>query len=223
MYPDSFTEGHRARLRRRYLRGGAESLLSYEVLELILMYAVPRKDVKPLAKTLIQHFGSFRNVLNAAPEELERVSGIGQSSAILISLFKPVCLMYLRETLEKTPAKLSGENLREYLCMLFDRSNREMCAVLLYDSAGKLITAKVWDGVESCVQLPMQDVVLYAISNKANMVVLAHNHPSGNLEFSANDINATEQLFSALNIFDVVLYDHILVCGNKLHSWRNGD
>ena len=220
MQDRNFSEGHRQRLRQRYLRSGADGLLDYELLELILFYAIPRRDVKVIAKTLIQHFGSLRNVFNAPVSELCKISGIGESTAILISLIKPVCLRYQHETMKNSQIKLSNGEMLKYLFMLFDRQTHESCAVLLYDLPGKLISSKVMNGNAGSITLSVQDIVLYALGNKASIVVLSHNHPQGIMDFSDSDIRVTRNLAAALKLFNIELYDHILVSGNKSISLR---
>lgn len=217
-----YREGHRKRLRDRFLNGDVADIPDYEVLEFILTYAIPRKDVKPLAKELINTFGSFRNVLNASAHELCRVSGIGQNSALLISMFKPVCLLYMREKLEETPfIGCKEEDFIDFLMMKFDRLVGEHMFIMFFDASGRMIASQIYSGGLNSAVIQVRDFVSLALANKASSVIFAHNHPHGKLQFSESDICQTHRLAQALGVFDIELYDHILISGNKYISWRD--
>lgn len=219
MAESKYNAGHRNRLRQKFMNGDVSEKHDYEVLELILTYAIPRKDVKPLAKDLLEEFGSIRNVLSASIHDLCKVSGIGPSSALLISIFKQVGALYIHEKLkESTAVGCNRADLYDFLRMKFDRVVGEHAMIVFLDASSKVINCKMLVGGFDAASVSCRNVVSWACENKASLVLLAHNHPHGKASFSDSDIWFTRRLIHALELFDINFLDHILVCGNKFIS-----
>ena len=215
MGSENLNAGHRQRLRTRYMLNGLLSFLDYEILELILTCAIPRKDTKPIAKQLLLKFGNFSNVLNASVSELTEVDGIGPKAAFLLTLFKPVFLYYFQNMQVEGKNNLSRDFYIKYFRLLFDSATNEKFAVILYDVSGEIIGTKVMDGDVSYINVNLRDVSSFAVSHSAAFVVIAHNHPHGKAFFSHEDAVFTDKLSQALKFFDIQLYDHVVIAGTE--------
>lgn len=213
-------DGHRARKRAQYLRHGLDSFADHEVLELLLFYAIPRRDVNGLAHTLLATFGSLENVFAASPEELRAIPGLGEGAATLLGLIPDVQRRLRRqgkrERVYNTPEKVGG-----YLLRVLGDERQEQLYMLCLDGKGKLLGEKVLstgDGVSTA--LPQRQVVNFALSCGAVAVVLGHNHPSGVALPSEEDRVSTLQVEEILRSVDVRLLDHIVVADGDYVSMR---
>lgn len=213
-------DGHRARKRAQYLRHGLDSFADHEVLELLLFYAIPRRDVNDLAHTLLATFGSLENVFAASPEELRAIPGLGEGAATLLGLIPDVQRRLRRqgkrERVYNTPEKVGG-----YLLRVLGDRRQEQLYMLCLDGKGKLLGEKVLstgDGVSTA--LPQRQVVNFALSCGATAVVLGHNHPSGVALPSEEDRVSTLQVEEILRSVDVRLLDHIVVADGDYVSMR---
>ena len=218
----NYNSGHRTRLRQRYMKSGMNGLLDYELLELILTYAIPRKDVKPIAKTLCSCFGNINGVMRATPAELKKVNGIGDTSALLISLFKQVELAGCREKIERAGAVNSISDTFSFLKVYFECCRSEKSIILLYGRNGALVSTEAFNGNSTAVLSDISGVAELAMRAGAAKIITAHNHPEGKLEFSEEDIELCKKLNIALNILGIELYDCIIVGGSECCSWRGG-
>ena len=215
-----FSEGHRERLRMRYINN-ADSLLDYELIELLLTYAIPRRDVKPLAKLLLREFGSFHNVFEASPEELMSVKGISERMAVLISLMRASGQFALKSRFKIGENMLNIQSLSDYIRLRMSALNEEVCHLLIYDRRGVLLTEKEYQGTPNDISLKVGDIVKHVLFHNGTNVVLIHNHPdNGRNRFSPEDIASTEKIIKALNLVGVEFYDHIVVCGKRWYRWR---
>ncbi|MBR7119787.1 MAG: RadC family protein [Lentisphaeria bacterium] len=221
MSEDSLNEGHRFRLRRRYGKVGADGFHDYELLELLLTYAIPRKDVKPIAKQLIIKFGSLSNVVGASIPELCSVDGIGEKSAILLNMIRPLFHMYYIHFLERTEMAMESDKMIEYIQMKYDKVENEECTIILFNSAGRLLETKTFTGNKEGVFVDVRQMVVYATSRKTGYLTLVHNHPHGPLEFSDEDIVLTRNIEKALALFNIKLHDHILISDGEILRWRD--
>ena len=211
--------GHRQRLRSRFLKGGAPALQDYELLELLLTFAIPMADVKPLAKGLIKHFGSFTQVLDAPPRELMEFPGLKEYSATLINLVKACAEYYLREEALKRRPIQSLEALVAYCRTSMGGLKDEQFRVLFLNSQNEIIAEEVvQEGtVDQTVVYPRK-VLELALKHKATALILVHNHPSGHLKPSASDRELTRALVKAARTLNVTVHDHLIVSRHGYYS-----
>lgn len=209
--------GHRQRLRARVLERGPESLADYEVLEILLAAAIPRQDVKPLAKRLIAQFGSLGAVLNADPTQLTRRAGVKESTAALLSVVAEACRRMLRETVMERPAIAGWGQLVDYLTLAMKYEPAEQFRLLFLDRKNVLIADEVQQrGTVDQAPVYPREVVRRALELHACAVILVHNHPSGDPTPSKADVEMTRTLVAALAAVGVSVHDHVVV-GRKGH------
>jgi len=212
-------DGHRERRRKQFLEHGLDSFADHEVLELLLFYAIGRRDTNPIAHELIRHFGSLEQVFSASVEELESVPGMGPHAATLIALI-PAVLRRVRLS-EEGPVRAfsSVEEMGAYFLDLFFAVQREAAYEACLDVKGKLICCRrLSEGGPSSTGLNVRRAVEVALRCNAVGVVIAHNHPSGVALPSQDDLAATEQLKEALTVVGVELLDHIIVADSDFVS-----
>ncbi|MDD3885435.1 MAG: DNA repair protein RadC [Victivallaceae bacterium] len=210
--------GHRARLRERFMRAGLEALNDYEALELLLTYAIQRRDVKPAAKRLLEDFGTVERVLDASPAELLQVPGLGGSSVAAILLIRQLCTKYLEQKSRDFDLLDSPEKAVNYLRMKLGGGKLETFMVLFLNSQNHLITSLSWPGTVDRAVIYPRNVLKAALLCNATGVIAAHNHPSGVCEPSPEDIQLTVRLKQALNEVNVTLHDHLIVTPS---TWKS--
>jgi DNA repair protein RadC len=204
--------GHRARLRQRFLLGGAGALQDYELLELLLTFAIPYSDVKPLAKSLIAHFGSFTRVFDATPEALAEVPGIREYSAVLIRLVKACAESYLKEGVLDRQKISSLSTLVDYCRTSMGGLADEQFRVLFLNSQNEIIAEElVQEGTVNQTVVYPRKVLELALKHKATGLILVHNHPSGNLTPSAADLDLTRSLVKASRALNLTVHDHLII------------
>lgn len=206
-------KGHRARLKSQFLENGISSLTDIQKIELILFFAIPQKDTNPLAHNLLDHFGSFKEVMQASYDELMRVSGIKENSALLIRLINSLSNYYHKPTNEEE-LNTTGACL-EYAKNLFYGVNVEQFYVVCLNKSGtvkKCVLINSGSGDE--VKVEIRKITQVALENNSNRILLCHNHPYGIAKFSDEDVKLTYSIICSciLNSIDVV--DHILVATN---------
>ena len=212
-------ENHRARLRERFLKEGLENFNDINALELILFYCIPRKDTNPIAHDLINHFGNLDNVINAKPQELKKIPGIGDGAITFLSLLKQ--LERYRQIQRKDVGKVMtdldacGKDLLPY----FSGLQNETVYLLCLDAKSKLLCCrKVGEGSVNSANIPVRRIVEIALDANASSVALAHNHPGGLAVPSVEDIQTTRRIAQALLMVDVILADHIVVADEEFVS-----
>ena len=217
-------DGHRQKMRERFLRGGLESFADHEVLELLLYYAIPRRDTNPIAHALMNRYGSLSAVLSAPVEDLQKVEGIGQSAAILLKLASQIChKARLAENAQETVLN-SSERAGKYLLEVFAEERNEVIYQLCLDRKGKLLACKrLTEGNVSHATLDVRKVVENAILTSASAVILSHNHPSGVALPSQEDYAVTKRVQMALETIGVELADHIIVADRDFVSFADSD
>ena len=216
--------GHRDRLRRRFLTHGLDTLQDHEVLELLLFYAQPRKDVNGLARTLLDHFGSIAAVLEAPIEELKAVGGIGDNAAILLQLITPLSRRYLLSRTEKSVCLTSTAACGEYLLPYFFGATEERVYLLCLDAKCKVLACRMLQsGSVNSAAVPIRKAAEVAMACKASAVILAHNHTSGLALPSRADIEVTELLRSTLEPLEIKLADHIIVADGEYVSMMDSE
>ncbi len=204
-------DGHRERKRVQFRQHGLDGFADHEVLELLLYYAIPRRDTNETAHRLLQKFGTLQNVFNAPAEELSRVEGMGEGAALFLTLLPAVYRRTMRST---GPEKVlnSVEKCGRYFLSLLAQERQETLYQLCLDAKGKLLTCKkLSQGSADCTALSVRQVVENALLSGASAVVLAHNHPSGVALPSENDRAVTLWVRDALKTMDIRLLDHIIV------------
>ena len=212
---------HRHRLKMRYLDSGAGALHDYEVLELLLFFAISRKDLKPLAKRLIEKFGSLRGVLDAEPREIEAVPGAGRQSALLIRLVKDLGSLYLREKAGEKPQISSTRELLDYCMASMGGLKDERFSVVYLNARNRIVkTEVIQEGIVNQAVVYPRRVLENALKYKASAVILVHNHPSGHVRPSEADIRLTRALQETARVLEILVHDHIIVGGNRYFSFR---
>ena len=215
---ENLLEGHRKRLRERFYRSDLRSFQDYEALELLLTYAIPRIDVKPIAKELLLQFGSVRGVLDAQPYELFSIKNLGPSSVGLIRLFKELSALYLEEKMRMEDRLDSSDKVSDFLRMKMSGSKKEFVISIYLDIHDHLITFKADPGTVDRANVYLREIVSRCLLCNASKLIIAHNHPSGMIQPSANDILFTRELNSVLGKLDIELRDHLIIADNMCHS-----
>ncbi|MBN1776747.1 MAG: DNA repair protein RadC [Clostridiales bacterium] len=216
--------GHRQRMRERYLKQGLTGFAPHEVLELLLFYAIPQKNVNPLAHKLIDRFGSLYGVLNAEPQQLMQVEGIGEYAATFLTLLQDAARQAMR-TRGTDRVKLNSRQAAvDYCVKLLHGEKRELFyAVCLNGQMETLSDVLIAKGSLSDVPAYPRMVMDAVLTHNAHAVLLCHNHPSGSVMPSAQDLEATRVLSGLLSEIEVVLIDHLIVSENRAVSMvRNG-
>jgi len=204
--------GHRQRLRERFRKDGVGGMHDYEVLELLLTYALPRKDVKPLAKELIRVFGSFAAVFDASLEELEKIKNVGPISATLLGLIKEICSMYLAEKMKNKDILSSPQAVLNFARVKLAGLPREAFLVIFLNNKNRVILCKIiQEGTIDRAIIYPRRLIEEALACHATGVILVHNHPSGEPEPSPEDKQLTRSLLEAARTIDLRILDHIIV------------
>jgi DNA repair protein RadC len=208
----SIHDGHRQRLKDRFLREGLDNFDELHVLELLLFYCIPRRDTNIIAHHLLEHFGTLTAVLEASTEELQKVEGVSQSAAAYLSLVMQASRYYQVKRADPGYILRSSDQCGHFLMPYFIGRETETVFLLCLDAKCKVICCKkVGEGNVNSANIPVRRVVEMALSAKATSVVLAHNHPSGLALPSADDIQTTYRMAAALEAVEIILSDHIVV------------
>ena len=212
-------DGHREKMRQRFMTGGLDAFADHEILELLLYYAIPRRDTNPIAHALMERYGSLPAVLAAPMEDLKRTEGIGESAAVLLHLVPQVCRRARLAQVGEDQVLNSSERAGAYLLECFDGESREVIYQLCLDRKGKLLACKrLGEGSVASADLDVRRLVENAILTGASAVILAHNHPSGVALPSDGDYTATMRVRAALNAIGIELADHIIVADGDFVS-----
>ena len=204
-------KGHRERLRRKLLTRGAASLDDYEVLEVLLMAFIPRRDVKPVAKALHARLGSLSAILAAPGEDLERIDGVGETVAAYLKAIAELQARATRETIRKKPAISSWSALMDYVRTELQHEKREQFRILFLDRKNQLIADEIMaHGTVDHAPIYTREVARRALELHASALILVHNHPSGDPTPSRADIDITRELIDALDPFDILVHDHLI-------------
>ena len=215
-------EGHRARLKTKYLEHGLESFTDIEALELLLFYAIPRANTNELAHALLKRFHDFRGVMEAGLDELRQVPGIGDNAAALLRLVTDLNSRYQRSASTRGTQIRSSSDAGEFLLPQFEYRAEECSVLLCMDTAGRVIACHVLgEGTTSMVGLAAREIVELVLREKAARVILAHNHVSGVALPSAADVDATARIYRMLQMIGVALVDHIIVSDGDFVSMRD--
>jgi len=203
--------GHRQRLRERFSRSGLNGLQDYEAVELVLSYAIPRRDVKPLAKDLLREFGSIEGLMDAPMHRLIDEHGMGMNSALLIRLIREMCSAYLEQRVRKTDVLNSFERAEDFVRMKLGGCQSETLMTIFLNSHNNIISYELNPGTVNHAAVYVRELAKRAVLANATGVILAHNHPSGICIPSQEDVKLTESIRQALGTFGVKLFCHLIV------------
>jgi DNA repair protein RadC len=204
--------GHRERLRARFLKAGGEALADYELLELVLFRAIPRRDVKPLAKALLARFGSFAEVVSARPERLREIDGLGEAAITELKIVAEAVKRFAKVKVEKRPAMGSFSAVLDYCRTAMAYLDREEFRILFLDKKNLLIADEV-QAIGTIDHAPVypREIMRRAFELNATATILIHNHPSGDPSPSQADIQLTRQIVSLGKSLNVAVHDHLII------------
>lgn len=214
-------QGHRDRLRGKLIQRGAAALDDYELLETLLFAFIPRRDVKPIAKALLQRFGSLSAVCAADAQDLQTVSGIGESVAAYFLASREIANRAARETIEARPIISSWTALLGYVRGRLQHEAREQFRVLFLDRKNQLITDELMgQGTVDHAPVYPREIARRALELSASALILVHNHPSGDPTPSRADIDITREIIDALAPFDIKVHDHLIAAKQGVTSFK---
>ncbi len=213
--------GHRERLRERFVSGGPDALPDYELLELVLFRSLPRRDTKPIAKALIEKFGSFAEVISAERERLIEIKGIGDSVVIDLKLVQAAALRLSKGSILKKTALHSWSQLLDYCRASMAYKTTEQFRILFLDKKNFLIADEIQgEGTVDHTPVYIREVIKRALELSASSIILVHNHPSGDVTPSRADIDMTQQIIDAAEKLNIIVHDHIIVGRDGHASFR---
>jgi len=215
--------GHRKRLREKFRAVDRDGLSDYELLELLLSYAIPRYDTKPLAKRLIKQFGSFANVLDQGYDELESMKGLGENSSTLIKLVKAAIPQYFEPDSRNTPVLNSPEKVIDFIRAEIGNKKKEFFMLLCLNTAGRLIHKEIISkGTINQAHVYPREIIKTALLKNSSAIILVHNHPSGNLKPSSHDEKLTSAINEICSSLGIILHDHLIVSKDQAYSIKYG-
>jgi DNA repair protein RadC len=204
--------GHRDRLRQRFLQAGSDALHDYEMLELVLFRAIPRRDVKPLAKELIARFGSFAEVIAAPIERLKEVEGLGEAAITDLKIVQAAANRLLRGEVKKRHVLSSWSSVLDYCRTAMAFESKEHFRILFLDKGNHLIADEQQQtGTVDHTPVYPREVVKRALELSATAVILVHNHPSGDPTPSRADIDMTQAIIEVARPLGIAVHDHLIV------------
>ena len=216
------SEGHRQRLRDKFLNSSLEGFHDYEIIELLLTLGTPRKDCKQSAKEALMKFGTLKAVLDADAVDLKTVRGIGDKNVFGLKIAQAVARRYLADSVVDKDFIRSSKEVLEYLQHNLRDKNRELFMVIYLNGRNQIIKMEeVFEGTLSKSAVYPREVVKRALDNEAAALVFVHNHPSGNPNPSKEDLTITNKLKEASQSIDVVVHDHLIIAGNEVYSFTD--
>ncbi len=217
----SYQKGHRQRLKKKCISSKGQFLLDYEILELILYSAYQRIDVKPIARKLIDQFGSFARVFNAEIDDLKSIEMVGDSAVVAILCVKEALARILKEDVQELPVVNNSQKLVSYLKVSIGQANKEKSRIIYMNKKYCIIADDLQDiGTVDQTPLYIREIIKRALMIGASSIVLSHNHPSGDNHPSSGDIAVTKQLNYACNSMNVTLIDHIIITARGYFSFK---
>ena len=215
-------KGHRKRLREKFLDSGLAGFHDYEVVELLLTLAMPRKDCKDAAKAAMKQFKTLQGVLEASPKALCEVPGIGPKNLLGIKLIKAVADRYLEKRLLHKDALNNSKELFEYLYHRIRDKTRECFNVVFLDAKNRVVAMEtLFEGTLTASSVYPREVVLAALNQHAAALIFAHNHPSGDPKPSQEDIAITRQLVFACKVVGITVHEHLIIGNNRYFSFAD--
>jgi DNA repair protein RadC len=218
----SYLKDHRKRLRERFLSGGSAAVADYEILELVLFRAIPRQDVKPLARDLLETFGDFSAVISAPKERLLKVPGVGHAVLTELKVVEAAAHRLAQSRVMDRPVISGWQALVDYCRMTMSRAETEQFRILFLDRKNKLIADEPQaKGTVDHVPVYPREVVKRALELNASALILVHNHPSGDPNPSEADIAVTRQIEGAAETLSITLHDHLIIGATDEFSFRS--
>jgi DNA repair protein RadC len=213
--------GHRERLRERFRKAGAGALADYELLELVLFRAIPRRDIKPLAKALLARFGSFAEAIAARPERLKEIEGLSDAAILELKIVAETAKRFAKVRLEKRQCMGSFSTLLAYCRTAMAFLDREEFRILFLDKKNGLIADEV-QGIGTVDHAPVypREIMRRALELNATALILVHNHPSGEPSPSAVDIHLTNQIVALGKSLNVAVHDHLIIGREGFASFK---
>lgn len=216
---ENIHEGHRKRMKERFMKSGLDDFAPHNVLEFLLFYSIPRGDTNPIAHRLIDAFGSLSGVFDATPEELMKVSGVGESTAILISMIPQMARKYLEDKADAVNVVGGCGDIGAYLLPKFVGRTNEALMMVSIDNKNKVISCSVVaEGTVDSTKVSRRKVMEEAMKVKATRVILAHNHPRGVAVPSAEDVAMTREIGRLFAQVGIELVDHIIIADDDYVS-----
>jgi DNA repair protein RadC len=215
-------KGHRQRLKYKLINSPSGSLLDYEILELVLMIAIPRADMKPLAKDLINYFGSLAKVLNAKPEHLRTIKGTKEGVIAILKTIQEAANRLIREDILQKPILESWVALLHYCRSTMGHLSTEQFRIIYLDRKNQLIRDELQEhGTIDHTPIYPREITKKALLNDASSIILIHNHPTGNVTPSSNDISTTMEIQKACAIFNIKVHDHVIISNRSFYSLKS--
>jgi DNA repair protein RadC len=215
-------EGHRQRLREKFLKSGLEGFHDYEIIELLLTLGTPRTDCKQQAKDALKKFGSLKAVLEAEPTGLKEIKGIGDKNVLGLKIAQAVSRRYLADRVLDKDFVRSADEVLDYLKHNLRDKNREVFLVIYLNGRNQILKMEeLFEGTLSTSAVYPREVVKQALVNDAAALVFVHNHPSGNPNPSQDDLTITKKLKEAAQAIDVSVHDHLIIAGNDVYSFAD--
>ena len=213
--------GHRQRLKEKYLTHGLEGFHDYEIMELLLTYGIPRKDVKEPAKELLKRFGGLKGVLDAGIDELREVRGLNAHTAVLVKLVKDIGAVYLLQKAQERPQISCTAELIDFCKTAMGALKDEEFRVCYLDAQNRIIAMEtVQEGIVNQAVVYPRKVLERALQWKASAIILVHNHPSGHVRPSDADIRLTRTIQETARTLDILVHDHLIIGENRFFSFR---
>lgn len=216
---ENFRIGHRARMRQKFLD---DKLTDDELLELLLSYAIPRRDTKPIAKLLVSQFGNVQRILSASVDDLCQIDGIGPNVAIFLRAIREITLLNYKQQISEQPLFHDHKRLENYARLLLMEKREEEFHILYLDSVRRLIKDDNHSkGTSNNVTVYPREILKRALDLNAKFVILMHNHPDGTRFFSTDDLAVTEATKRILDVVGIKVDDHLLVANDLVFSAKN--
>ncbi len=214
-------DGHRARLRTRFLTAGPDAVAEHELIEMVLFLALPRRDTKPIARALLSRFGSYAAAISASVPDLLAVEGLGEAGAAALKIVQASAQRLAKAEVLYRPVLSNWDRLMEYLQAVLAREKTEQFRVLFLDNRNRLLGDEVQStGTVNHTPVYPREVVKRALELHATAIILVHNHPSGDPSPSEEDIMMTKQIKQAAIALSIVLHDHIIIGNGQWVSFR---
>ncbi len=215
-------EGHRKRLREKFLTSGLSGFHDYEVVELLLTLATPRKDCKKAAKEALTRFKTLQGVFEASPGDLCGIPGIGNKNQLGIRLIKEAAERYLEKKITNTTPLTNSTDLYNYLKLDIRDKSVECFNIIYLDAKNRVLAAEtLFKGTLTASSVYPREVVISALEHKSAALIFAHNHPSGDPNPSPEDIDITRRLIFACRVIGIVVHEHIIIGGNEYFSFAD--
>ena len=215
-------EGHRQRLRHKFLKSGLDGFHDYEIIELLLTLGTPRKDCKSVAREALKKFGTLKSVLEADPSKLKEIKGIGDNNVFGLKITQAVSRRFLADRIMDQDFMRSSEEVIEYLKHNLRDKTREIFMVIYLNGRNQILQMEeLFEGTLTTSAVYPREVVKRALDHAAAALVFVHNHPSGNPKPSQDDITITQKLKEAAEAIDVSVHDHLIIAGNEVYSFAD--